>query len=118
MLISIAAGETTPIAQLQQDMIDVLNKYNPMLSRFIRGEVLNQFAREMLAKKLIMDDQIINPSYDDIIMTFKTYSAFQNTPDKLANHCSTFIKILKSLGGPLEGAADTINEEWKQVLKS
>ena len=84
------------------------------MSRLVRGEVLNQFAREMLVAKLLMDDQITN-SYNDIIMTFKAA-----THDKLSSYCSVFITILKSLGRPREAAAETIDDdhEWKEVFEA
>ena len=105
------------IAHLQQAVTDVLNKYNPTLSKLVRGEVVKQFAREMFAAKLIVDDQITKPSYDDIITTFKAAITFKRTRDKLSSYCSIFIAILKGLGGPLEDAAETIDDEWKEILK-
>ena len=117
-LLVVAGPAAANIVKLQQAVTDVLNKYSPTLSKLVRGEVLKQFAREMLAAKLIMDDQITNSSYDDIIVTqFKAAITFKKTRDKLSSYCSVFIAILKSLGGPLEDAAETIDDEWKEVLK-
>ena len=116
-LLVTAGPAAANIIKLQHAVTDVLNKYSPTLSKLVRGEVLKQFAREMLAAKLIMDDQITNSSYDDIIMTFKAAITFKKTRDKLSSYCSVFIAILKSLGRPLEDAAETTDDEWKEVLK-
>ena len=73
-------------------MTDILNKYSPTLSQMVRGEVLKQFAREMLAQRLIMDAQMVDSSYDDIIMTFKAAITFKRTQEKLSSYLSTDIE--------------------------
>lgn len=94
---------------------DILNKYSPRISILLRGDTMLQFAREMQAAKFIGNNDI-NSSYDTIMSIFKGLINQQKTKTEVQNHCSNFIKILKRLGGPLTGAAVTIELDWNSSM--
>ena len=100
------------IIQLQQAVNAVLKIHYANLGKLLEGRTLQHFAREMYAKEFITEDDLSSPSYDAIMMKFKTGIKLKRTLSKLEKICADFIEILKSLGGFVSEVAEHIKNDW------
>ena len=72
----------------------------------------------MFEAELITVDLHDNPVYSDIeeeyISLFSCFSEKQEFED----HCISFLRALKGVGGPLKRIAEQIDNDWKVAIKT
>ncbi len=79
---------------------------------------ISVFATEMVSAKLIgRPAGHNNPSYLTIINQFTAGLVFKSEQSQFEQQCSGFFKILYDIGGPFEGACETIKNYLVEEVK-
>ena len=79
---------------------------------------LPSFARLLLEAGIIPRDACKKPDYNSIMQSFTAGLAVKSSIVELEEDCQSFIKALKSVGGPGKHAAQMIAQQWKQRMQT
>ena len=79
---------------------------------------LKAFAEEMFSAKLITKEVHSDPDFNKIMEEYTGEFGFLNDQKNLEDHCCKFLFVLEKLGGPIERAASSLEEEWIEKVST
>ena len=95
------------IAELEKVLTD-----NRVSLNDIFQESIGAISNELLQARIITRDVQRSPSYDTIISQFVGGMKCKRTLRDLEERCKKFITALTNVGGPVEDAAQMIQQDW------
>lgn len=105
--------------KLRKLLCEELNGMSASLGNlFSTQSVLESFARELFASKIITSNVNNNPNFESIRLEFENTMVFIESVSEMERHCIAFVQALESTGG--EGgstsrAADMLEDKWVKV---
>ena len=105
------------MGKLRKALREVIKRKFADLSKVLKTKVLPCVAAEMFAEGLISQPCKDDPTYDSVIGEFESGLQFKTSVDELEKHCQSFLTSLSNQGGPVQGAAGRLAEEWKKNVK-
>ena len=96
---------------------DVIKWKYADLRQVLKPKVLPSVAAEMFSKGLISQPCKDDPTYDSVIGEFENGMQWRTSVEELEKHCQSFLNSLSIQGGPVQGAAIRLAEEWKKNVK-
>ena len=79
---------------------------------------LPSFARLLLEADIISRDVCKRAEYNSIMQSFMAGLTMKTNLRELEGDCKSFIKALKTVGGPGKHAAQRIAQQWKESLQA
>ena len=104
------------LKRMEQVIINVMRAGHTILSDSVASS-LSDFASKMLSKGLITDSVMKNPDFTDIIGQYKAGICTILKYSELQRHCSKLLDVLRSLGGPAQGAAHYLESELNKSFQ-
>ena len=78
---------------------------------------LEDVAKDMFSKGLILESTMTSPNYDTVISEFKAGMKEKQDTPQLEKYCRLFLTCLSSQGGPAEAVAEELAEQWKDEVQ-
>ena len=115
IIIMIIIGED--VEAVHSILVKVVESNYHRLSNAIDSS-LPSFARLLLEADIISRDVCKRAEYNSIMQSFMAGLTMKTNLRELEGDCKSFIKALKTVGGPGKHAAQRIAQQWKESLQA
>ena len=85
--------------------------------RYVTQQALPDLAVHLYSNGMIPASVKDNPSYNNLVKSFKALLNFINSQEAILEHCRKFFAAFYSCGGPLTLAANTVTQDITERVR-